>query len=107
MPFKRTAAVLAAVSASLVGLHALAQNAPTYPGKTIHIIVANAAGGGTDFLARLVGQKMSERLGQSLIIQNKPGANPTIAAQALIQAPPAGHTLLIGSIGLLTVNPGV
>ena len=107
MLFKRIALVLIAGSASLAGLHALAQNAPTYPAKTIHIIVANAAGGGTDFLARLVGQKMSERLGQSVIIENKPGANSTIAAQALIKSPPDGHTLLMGSIGMLTVNPAV
>jgi len=107
MPFKRTAVALAVVSLSLAGLHAFAQNAPTYPGKTIHIIVANAAGGGTDFLARLVGQKMSERLGQSVIIENKPGANSTIAAQALIKSAPDGHTLLMGSIGMLTVNPAV
>jgi tripartite-type tricarboxylate transporter receptor subunit TctC len=84
---------------------ALAQG--NYPSKTIHIIVANAAGGGTDYLARLIGQKLSERVGQSVIIENKPGANSMLAAQAVIKSPPDGHTLLMGSIGMLTVNPAV
>jgi len=103
----RRAVVLTAAYASLIGIHALAQNAPGFPSKAIHIFVANAAGGGTDFLARLVGQKMSERLGQPVVIENKPGANSMIAAQALIKSPPDGHTLLMGSIGMLTVNPAV
>jgi len=103
----RRAVVLAAACASLIGIHALAENAPGFPNKPIHIFVANAAGGGTDFLARLVGQKMSERLGQPVVIENKPGANSMIAAQALIKSSPDGHTLLMGSIGMLTVNPAV
>jgi tripartite-type tricarboxylate transporter receptor subunit TctC len=78
-----------------------------FPTRTISIVVANAAGGGTDYLARLVGQKMQERLGQSVIVENKPGANSMIAAQAVIRAAPDGHTLLMGSIGMLTVNPAV
>src|SRR3954470_5225441 len=92
------AAVLVACAAG-----ALAQG--NYPTRAIHIIVANAAGGGTDYLARLVGQKMQERMGQSVVVENKPGANSMIAAQALIKSPPDGHTLLMGSIGMLTVNP--
>jgi tripartite-type tricarboxylate transporter receptor subunit TctC len=102
-------AALAAMVASLIGLgaglDALAQG--TFPSKNIHLIVGNAAGGGTDYLARLVGQKMSERLGQAVVIENKPGANSTIAVQAVAKAPPDGHTLLMGSIGMLTVNPAV
>jgi tripartite-type tricarboxylate transporter receptor subunit TctC len=103
----RNRLVCAAALLGVSGLCALAQDARNYPSKNIHIIVANAAGGGTDYLARLVGQKMSERLGQSVIVENKPGANSTIAAQALIKSPPDGHTLLMGSIGMLTVNPAV
>jgi tripartite-type tricarboxylate transporter receptor subunit TctC len=70
----RRAVVLAAACASLSGLHAFAQSAAGFPNKAIHIFVANAAGGGTDFLARLIGQTMSERLGQPVVIENKPGA---------------------------------
>jgi tripartite-type tricarboxylate transporter receptor subunit TctC len=94
----------ALVCAGIAG--ALAQDAP-YPSRTISIVVANAAGGGTDYLARLVGQKLQERLGQTVIIENKPGANSTIAAQHVIKSAPDGHTLLMGSIGMLTVNPAV
>jgi tripartite-type tricarboxylate transporter receptor subunit TctC len=100
----RLAFVAALVCTSLAG--ALAQDV-RFPSRTITIVVANAAGGGTDYLARLVGQKMQERLGQSVIIENKPGANSMLAAQAVIRAAPDGHTLLMGSIGMLTVNPAV
>jgi tripartite-type tricarboxylate transporter receptor subunit TctC len=106
---KTTVIAFAAAAASLIGLgaalDALAQG--PFPSKNIHLIVGNAAGGGTDYLARLVGQKMSERLGQAVVIENKPGANSTIAVQAVAKAPPDGHTLLMGSIGMLTVNPAV
>jgi tripartite-type tricarboxylate transporter receptor subunit TctC len=107
MARKHVAFMFAFLSAGVAGLSALAQDAHNYPSRTISIIVANAAGGGTDYLARLVGQKMQERMGQSVIIENKPGANSMIAAQALIKSPPDGHTLLMGSIGMLTVNPAV
>src|SRR5262245_1361698 len=100
----RVAFVAVLIFAGILG--ALAQDA-RYPTRTISIVVANAAGGGTDYLARLVGQKLQERLGQSVIIENKPGANSMIAAQAVIRAAPDGHTLLMGSIGMLTVNPAV
>jgi tripartite-type tricarboxylate transporter receptor subunit TctC len=100
----RLAFVAALVCTSIAG--ALAQDA-RFPSRTITIVVANAAGGGTDYLARLVGQKMQDRLGQSVIIENKPGANSMLAAQAVIRAAPDGHTLLMGSIGMLTVNPAV
>jgi tripartite-type tricarboxylate transporter receptor subunit TctC len=105
MAHHRSALLVALLCGGLAGAGALAQG--TYPSKTIHIIVANAAGGGSDYLARLVGQKMSERMGQSVIIENKPGANSMLAAQTLIKSPPDGHTLLLGSIGMLTVNPAV
>jgi len=100
----RLAFVVVLVCVSIAG--ALAQDV-RFPSRTITIVVANAAGGGTDYLARLVGQKMQERLGQSVIIENKPGANSMLAAQAVIRAAPDGHTLLMGSIGMLTVNPAV
>src|SRR5262245_36779750 len=97
------------VAAGLLGATiavALAQDL-RFPTRTISIVVANAAGGGTDYLARLIGQKLQDRLGQSVIIENKPGANSMIAAQSVIRAPADGHTLLMGSIGMLTVNPAV
>jgi len=103
----RLAFAVVLMSAGLAGLAALAQDARNYPSRNVHIIVANAAGGGTDYLARIIGQKMQERMGQSVVIENKPGANSMLAAQAVIKSPPDGHTLLMGSIGMLTVNPAV
>src|SRR5262249_15244948 len=105
MMHHRSTVLVALAFAGVAGLAALAQD--NYPSRTIHIIVANAAGGGSDFLARLVGQKLQDRIGQSVVIENKPGANAMIAAQAVIKSPPDGHTLLLGSIGMLTVNPAV
>src|SRR5262245_32524069 len=103
----RLAVAIGLLCASVTGLTALAQDARNYPSRTISIVVANSAGGGTDFLARLIGQKLQERLGQTVIIENKPGANAMIAAQHVIRSAPDGHTLLMGSIGMLTVNPAV
>src|SRR5262249_7267827 len=104
MAYGRSAVVAALLS---VGIGAgLAQDL-RFPTRTVSIVVANAAGGGTGYLARLVGQKLQERLGQSVIIENKPGANSMIAAQSVIRSAPDGHTLLMGSIGMLTVNPAV
>jgi tripartite-type tricarboxylate transporter receptor subunit TctC len=107
MTLKSVAVLAAFACASSVGLDARAQDAGQFPSRAIHIVVGNAAGGGTDFLARLLGQKLSERLGQTVIIENKPGANSMLAAQTVIKAPADGHTLLMGSIGMLTVNPAV
>src|SRR5262249_61649090 len=103
MVYHRVAMMIALLAVGVAG--ALAQG--SYPSKTIHIIVANAAGGGSDFLARLTGQKLSERMGQPVVIENRPGANAMLAAQAVIKSPPDGHTLLLGSIGMLPVNPAV
>src|SRR5262249_6688758 len=104
MTYSRLALVAALLSAGTAAVLAQDLRSPT---RTIPIVVANAAGGGTDYLARLVGQKLQDRLGQSVIIENKPGANSMIAAQSVIRAAPDGHTLLMGSIGMLTVNPAV
>src|SRR5262245_35466110 len=72
-----------------------------FPTKPIHIIVGNAAGGGNDILARMVGQRLSDRLGQSVVIENKAGASGLIAAQTVAKAAPDGHTLLMAPIGML------
>jgi len=104
MAHRRLAFVAALGCIGMAG--AVAQDA-RYPSRTISIVVANAAGGGTDYMARLIGQKLQERLGQSVIIENKPGASSMLAAQAVIRSAADGHTLLMGSIGMLTVNPAV
>jgi tripartite-type tricarboxylate transporter receptor subunit TctC len=69
--------------------------AQAYPNKPVRIIVGFAAGGGTDLTARIVGQLLSERLGQQFIIENRPGAGGNVAAEAVVRAPADGYTLLV------------
>ena len=69
--------------------------AQSYPSRSVHLIVPFPAGGPTDIVARLTGQWLSERLGQSFIIENRPGAGSSIATEAAVRAPPDGYTLLL------------
>src|SRR5258708_10085659 len=69
--------------------------AQTYPARPVRIIVGLVAGGGTDIVARLIGQWLSERLGQSFVIENRPGAGGNIASEAAAKAPADGYTILL------------
>src|SRR5262249_40701238 len=69
--------------------------AQTYPSRPVRIIAGFAPGGGVDIVARLIGQWLSERLGQQFIIENRPGAGTNIATEAVVQAPADGYTLLL------------
>jgi len=71
--------------------------AQTYPTRPVHVIVGFPAGGTVDILARMLGQWLSERLGQQVIIEDRPGAGSNIAAEAVVRAPPDGYTLLMAS----------
>jgi tripartite-type tricarboxylate transporter receptor subunit TctC len=79
--------------------------AQTYPTRQITLVVPFAPGGPADFLGRLVGQKMSEDLGQQIVVDNRPGANTIIGAQAVARAAPDGYTLLMAIDGTLVMNP--
>src|SRR4051794_13181235 len=70
-----------------------------YPNKPIRLLVPFPPGGGNDVIARIVGQKLSERLGQTVIIDNRAGSNGIIGLQALAQAAPDGYTLGVGAAG--------
>ena len=71
--------------------------AQTYPARPVRIIVGYPAGGGSDITARLMGQWLSERLGQAFVIENRPGAGGTIAVDSVVRSPPDGYTLLLTS----------
>ena len=89
---------------------ALAVSAPpalAYPDKLITIIVPTAAGGGNDAMARVVAQKMNPLLKQSVIVDNRPGANGSIASEYVARATPDGHTLMFGYIATHAMNPAL
>ena len=72
-------------------------NAQTYPTRPVRIIVGFPAGGPTDIMARLMGQWLSERLGQQFVIENRSGASSNIGTEAVVNAPPDGYTLLFAT----------
>ena len=88
---------------------ARAQNDPaaSYPNRIIKIVVGFAAGGGNDIIARIVGQKLQDSLGQSVIIENKVGAGGRLAAESVAAAPPDGYTLLVGASGAMSIIPAI
>ena len=95
-----TASVLA------LGCAASSAFAQNWPAQPIKIIVGYPAGGASDVAARIVGQKLSERLGQPVVVDNKPGAAGNIGADIAAKAPADGYTLLLGTISL-SVNPSI
>jgi len=94
-----------ACAAGLLALSVSAATAQSYPARQITLVVPFAPGGPADFLGRLIGQKMGEDLGQQVVIDNRPGANTIIGAQAVAKALPDGYTLLMAIDGTLVMNP--
>jgi len=101
--------VFGASLAVAFGRPALAQGdaAAGWPKQPVKIVIGFPPGGGNDILARVYAQKMSERLGQPVVIENKPGASGFIAAEIVARAAPDGYTLLLGPSGTLTFGPAV
>lgn len=95
MPVDRRMLVALAASALVAAAPAQAQTA--YPSRPIHLIVGFAAGGPTDVLARLIGNKLSEILGQQVVVENRTGASGNIATQSVVRAANDGYTILMGS----------
>ena len=96
--------VLYALAAFVLAAASGNASADDYPSRPITIIVPVAAGGSIDYLARLVGQKLSERLGKPLVVENKPGGGMTIGAAAAAKAQPDGYTMLMGTSTPLAIN---
>jgi tripartite-type tricarboxylate transporter receptor subunit TctC len=94
---------LLAAIASLASTSALASDA--FPSKPIRILVGFSPGGSNDIVARLIAPKLSEGLGQQVVIDNKPGAGGNIAASAMLSAPADGHTLMMCTTGTLSIQP--
>src|ERR1700750_213922 len=104
LPHRRQFLHLAACAAALpVSRIARAQ---AYPSRPVHITVPVSPGGALDILARLIGQWLTERLGQPFVIENRPGAGTNIGVEAVVRSPADGYTLLLIS-GSVTVNANV
>lgn len=88
----------------LLGWGSLVQ-AQDYPTKPIRIVVPFTAGGGVDGLGRVLGEKLASKLGQPVVVENRPGASGNIAAEQVFRSPPDGYTLFLGGDGILAVNP--
>ena len=89
----------------LAALAASAATAQTWPTRPIRLVVPFAAGGPADFLGRVIGAKLGETLGQQIVVDNRPGANTILGAQAVARAEPDGYTLLMAIDGTLVMNP--
>src|SRR5438067_165335 len=99
--------VYAMVLALVIATAPALAGADSYPTKPIHIIVPYPAGGTSDVLARTIGQRLSESLGQPVIVDNKPGANGNVGADLVAKASADGYTLLLADIGALVISPSV
>ncbi len=92
------------IAAGIAAALALGAHAQTWPTKPIRIIIPFVAGGSSDIVGRAIGVKFQELLGQPAVVENKPGANGAIAAEFVAKADPDGYTILVGSIGVFSIN---
>ncbi len=81
--------------------------AQTYPAKPVRLIVPFPAGGGSDVVGRIVAQKLGERIGQQVIVDNRAGAGGSIGTEAVVKAPPDGYTVVLASTSEIAINPGI
>lgn len=104
---KRRSVLVALAVAGLGCLGSVAAASDAYPSKPIRLLVGFSAGGAVDNVARQLGQGLSQKLGQPVVIENKPGATGTIAADAAAKAAPDGYTLLLGTQSTMLVAPSL
>jgi len=103
----RIALALLAGAFALTPLAALAQAKATYPTKPVRFVVPYAPGGLPDTVARILGQKLGERWGQQVLIDNRPGGNGVVSAQFVIGSPTDGYTLMVTDNSLIAINPAI
>ena len=101
----RTAAAVLAAAIALTAPDAL--HAQNYPARSVTLVVPSAAGGGTDTIARLIGDQLSKQLGQGFVVENRTGAGMLVGTTAVAKAAPDGYTLLVGLTGNMSVNPSL
>lgn len=102
---KRLQAAAAALLIALVFAGEVNAQAQAYPSKPIRIVVPYGAGGGIDVISRLVGEKLSQRLGQPVVIDNRPGGGTLLGAEQVAKAAPDGYTLMVTTDATMTINP--
>lgn len=96
--------IYALVACIAVALGMPAAVAQSYPGRPVKLVVAFTAGGTTDSLTRLIGQRLGERYKQVFIVENKPGGGGNIGTEFVVRSPPDGYTLIVNSVGPMAIN---
>ena len=95
------------IAVALLAACALPSFAQDFPTRPIKLVVGFAPGGATDIVARLIAQGLTTRIGQPVVVENKPGANGALAAQAVMASPADGYTLFISASGAITLEPSI
>ncbi len=104
---RRTAAIMIAAAAAASITAAPIARADDFPSRPVHIVIAFPPGGPTDFVGRIVAEKMKDALGQTVVIDNKPGANGTLGGEFVAKSDPDGYTLFLTTAGAVTVSPHI
>jgi tripartite-type tricarboxylate transporter receptor subunit TctC len=105
--FKKLTISIVAISAAFLSTSVSAQTASNYPAKPIKIVVPFPAGGTSDVLARIFGQKITEHWGQPVVVENRPGASGNLGADQVAKSAPDGYTLVLMDVGNLVISPAL
>ena len=97
----------AVIACALLALTASAHSQSNYPQRPVRMVIPFAPGGASDFVGRIMQAKMSEQLGQQLVIDNRTGAAGNIGVEVAARANPDGYTILLGNVGTMAINPGL
>lgn len=99
--------IAALATSALAFLGAPAASAQEFPSRPIKLVAPLAPGGATDLVARVLAERAGKILGQPMVVENRPGAGGTVGSALVVQSPPDGHTLLMGTIGTLAISPAM